>query len=953
MKDSVHWIKGIFTVLALGLFVLFFVGQVVLPSDQPEDGAVCEELPYESLTESDDGNKAVVIFRLPDVIPDGANAFYIRGRNMTVYVGGEVRREYHTADRVVGTKTAEVWIDVPLSSADAGKTIEADMITEGGIIYTSYLCNRFGFWKVMIRNYGGEILVALFAFFLSIMTIIVCIILRIRYRRAVPLMDLGFGVCLASTWVMVNSMFRQFVFPSISLAGDLPFVVIMLIPGPFLFYSNANQQGRYKKFYLVTLLINLVDIVFCAGVHILKIKDISSVFNYIAVTCFISIITIAVTTILDVKKGLTKNYRFATIGMMCAVASGAVQIVMYFNRSGVFSGVVLALGLTLLLIFSIVDAVRDFRRLSVEKTEAVSSNKAKDVFLANMSHEIRTPINAILGMDEMIYRESTEDKIKEYSLDVRNAGRNLLDIINDILDFSKIESGKLDIVPIEYDLRSMIHDIAVMIRLRAADKGLEFHMEIDPNLPTLLEGDVIRVRQVIVNLLTNAVKYTEEGGFTWRLRGRKIRSDELDKNGGERANSDNEYLLSCEVEDTGIGMKPEDLETLFDRYSRMDREKNYNVEGTGLGMAITSQLLGLMGTKLDVESEYGIGSIFSFDLVQKVVDSEPIGDVTELSSADYMDEEEQTGLYIGDVKILVVDDQEMNRRVFKSLLKSSGAEIDEAESGQMCLDMTAEKEYDMVFLDHMMPEMDGMETLRHLKEDGTVLGTPTYVSLTANAVSGAEEKYREAGFDDYLTKPILPDRLEDIIRKWNPEAVANGAESKGRMKDGVADVLVDEGNANNDNAEQSNEKNINQNNDQKKLEELRAQLEAVPEIDIDYAMRFYGGFEEMVESIEDFKDIGRDEEVTLEDMAADLEDVYALASSEDELPESVVAALDKLRTQVHAMKTMAKYVGAVTLAGVAQFLEDKARAQDAEAVLELTPYFLDEWARYGEIFDDL
>ena len=199
----------------------------------------------------------------------------------------------------------------------------------------------------------------------------------------------------------------------------------------------------------------------------------------------------------------------------------------------------------------------------------------------------------------------------------------------------------------------------------------------------------------------------------------------------------------------------------------------------------------------------------------------------------------------------------------------------------------------------------------------------------------------------------MPDRLEDIIRKWNPEAVANGAESKGRMKDRVADVLVDEGNANNDNAEQSNEKNINQNNDQKKLEELRAQLEAVPEIDIDYAMRFYGGFEEMVESIEDFKDIGGDEEVTLEDMAADLEDVYALASSEDELPESVVAALDKLRTQVHAMKTMAKYVGAVTLAGVAQFLEDKARAQDAEAVLELTPYFLDEWARYGEIFDDL
>lgn len=398
---------------------------------------------------------------------------------------------------------------------------------------------------------------------------------------------------------------------------------------------------------------------------------------------------------------------------------------------------------------------------------ANSANQAKSAFLSNMSHEIRTPINAVLGMDEMILRESREDTILGYAEDIKRAGASLLSIVNDILDFSKIEAGKMDIIPVEYDLESILNDLVTMIRGRAEAKHLKFILKVDESMPALLYGDEIRIKQVITNILTNAVKYTERGSVTFSI--------------GYKKTGDDTIAFRCSVKDTGIGIKKEELDKLFTAFERLDEKRNRTIEGTGLGMNITQQLLHLMNSHLEVESEYGKGSDFSFELEQKVVRWTPIGDFEKrLSEKKVVHENYQQSFEAPDAHILVVDDTEMNLTVIRGLLKETKLKIDTAESGQQCLDMAEEKDYDLILLDHRMPEMDGVETLKRLRQSQKEsLHTLPVISLTANAVSGAREFYMEAGFQDYLTKPINPEKLEGCLMHYlPPEKVTAVAKEK-------------------------------------------------------------------------------------------------------------------------------------------------------------------------------
>ena len=388
------------------------------------------------------------------------------------------------------------------------------------------------------------------------------------------------------------------------------------------------------------------------------------------------------------------------------------------------------------------------RELKEAAENAINAGKAKNNFLANMSHEIRTPINAVLGMNEMIMRESGEENIVGYAANIQSAGRTLLSIINDILDFSKIESGKMEIIPVEYDVSSMINDIVNMIKARADKKNLKFIAEIDKNIPSVLYGDDVRLRQIITNILTNAVKYTPAGHVRLRMKILRI--------------YDGKIKLEVSVSDTGIGIREEDINKLFMSFQRLDQEKNRNIEGTGLGITIVQRLLNMMDSGLEVSSVYGVGSTFSFVIEQKIINPDPVGDY-ELRMKTALEQSKKDSVHTApDSIVLVVDDNETNLLVAKSLLKRTLVKIDTASSGFECIQKLKTNMYDIVFLDHMMPEMDGIETLQRIKEKQLAVNT-TFIALTANAIHGAKQTYIDAGFDDYLSKPFTGHDIEKCL----------------------------------------------------------------------------------------------------------------------------------------------------------------------------------------------
>ena len=391
------------------------------------------------------------------------------------------------------------------------------------------------------------------------------------------------------------------------------------------------------------------------------------------------------------------------------------------------------------------------RKLKASAEYATSAGKAKSQFLAQMSHEIRTPINAVIGMDEMILREAKEPEILEYATNIQSAGRTLLELINSILDFSKIEEGKMEILPVQYETREMVDYLSNMIEERAVKKGLTFTAKVDETLPKTLFGDDVRIRQVIVNLLTNAVKYTHEGSVTLRISG--------------RVEDDENCWMTVSVEDTGIGIKEEDRSKLFESFQRLDEVQNRNIEGTGLGISIVQGLLTRMDSRLQVESTYGQGSTFFFTIKQKIIDRTPIGTYTQGKRIDAGVRKE--AFHVKDAEILVVDDNEMNLKVVKGLLKLYHVRPDLVSGGRDALGLVRQKRYDLIFLDHMMPGMDGIQTLKKMQEEDLVYDTPV-ICLTANAIAGVREEYLKQGFKDYLSKPIEVKELEAMLEKYLP-----------------------------------------------------------------------------------------------------------------------------------------------------------------------------------------
>lgn len=395
--------------------------------------------------------------------------------------------------------------------------------------------------------------------------------------------------------------------------------------------------------------------------------------------------------------------------------------------------------------------------LEMKCYEAREATKSKSDFLANMSHEIRTPINSVLGMNEMILRECEDPQIRTYATNVKTSGRMLLSLINDILDFSKIESGEMEIVSNTYDLREILANASQLVETRLQGKEVSFVIETNRAMPRQLFGDKNRVQQVLVNILTNAAKYTLEGNIT-------LKTDFVWVSESNQSTIE----LRFEVRDTGIGIKKEDLEKLFHSFQRVDEKNNRNIEGTGLGLVITKSLLDCMNGRIDVESEYGVGSVFTLYIPQKVIDKTPIGD-SEMKKITAKSGRYQESFHAPEAKVLIVDDNRVNIKVIEGLLKKTWVQITAVESGEECLTIVEKEHFDLILMDHLMPGLDGIETLhRMLDNEEQMCRNVPVIALTANAMQGVREMYLENGFSDYLMKPVNSDELEKMLIKYLP-----------------------------------------------------------------------------------------------------------------------------------------------------------------------------------------
>ena len=520
--------------------------------------------------------------------------------------------------------------------------------------------------------------------------------------------------------------------------------------------------------------------------------------------------------------------------------------------------------------------------------EAEIANHSKSNFLANMSHEIRTPINTVLGMDEMILRETREDNTRSLAQDIRTSTESLLEIVNEILDFSRIESGKMELMADDYELCDVLHDTVTVFGLRAKEKGLYLHIHVDEKLPAMYRGDSLRLRQIINNIMSNAIKYTREGCINFSVTGHQEEDSEV---------------LHFEIEDTGAGIREEDLHRLFEAFERIDEKTNRNIEGTGLGMAITANLLHMMDSNLQVRSVYGQGSTFYFDLKQRVKDWTPIGhfQVKDKKNADNSREQHFTFL-APNVHVLLVDDNAMNRKVFCKLLKHTQIQIDEVDNGFTCLEMVKKRHYDIVFLDHMMPELDGVETFSYMQsmQENRCKDTPVIV-LTANAIIGAKEQYMQIGFTDYLSKPIDSHRLENLI----VEQLA------------LHNIHVEPIELSGNNSEVYGEKN----------HEALQELPQVEGFDWEYGLLHFLNAQMLWESVEDFYN-------GCESAVAELDLLYQDISG----PKGI----DAYRIKVHALKSNLALIGAMQASALAGILEYAARDGKEERLRHLHGVLMEE-----------
>ncbi|MBO4900225.1 MAG: response regulator [Lachnospiraceae bacterium] len=767
-------IRLVMMILIAGVAVFYIYGQFFVKHPQllderveeytnpwyytDEKGVTTECYAPTSFTINNTGTLTVYTV-LPDDLELGSVFFFRTGKSVKVYIDDELREEYHISYSEFGRNVKAIWLKTTLRPEDSGKTltiVKEDYPYKYVSITESYIGNRMGFLHTVLNDNKIIIVVAFTLIILGTIILLMCIAYRFIIRREFALWYLSIGVLAGAWWIVLDNFLYPFFFNNYFIDGVVEYMLAMLMPFPFISYLNLMQERAHQTVFNISNIALIINFGVMTSLHFTDICafDLSMLYSniIIAIVACICLYTI----IDDIIRHRTNEYPLIISGFGFLVLMAVIELIHINSRVHTNDGIFIAIGLMVLLGCAIVHEIYTFSRLKVKTAQAEESNRAKSEFLANMSHEIRTPINAIVGMNELILREDIPDDARGYALNVKDASKALLDIINDILDFSKIEQGKMEIVEDEYDTGELINGVVNMISVKADEKQLSLIPEISHELPRKLKGDEKRIREVMINLLNNAVKYTPEGSVRFAV--------------SHSVTGSGQAELHIDVKDTGIGIREEDMPRLFKQFERLDLGVNKGVEGSGLGLAITSSLVRLMGGTIECESTYGEGTEFKVTLPQVIMDSSPVGDIAKYSYA-RSEEEDSPGVAFmcPDARVLVVDDNALNLKVAARYLDTVQAQVFTCKSGREMLDLITKEKYDCILLDHMMPEMDGIETLAKAKQmpDNLNRDTPV-IALTANAINGAKEMYLDNGFTDYISKPMTLNEMTEVLSKYLP-----------------------------------------------------------------------------------------------------------------------------------------------------------------------------------------
>ena len=764
-------IFNISTILLAIYMVFVFVG---MPNEKDEEEYDCRYFESEWYRIMDDGERVLVEVpgridvpwgdvvtlstTLPSDIKNGQSlCFRPIWQDVDIYVDGELRVSYNTKDtRIIGKLSAMRFLFLDLSEEDSGKEMIYKFSSDSkysGRTFDVKFGDRASIWFSVVEESGFKTIVSICLTFIALFSIFICLVLRVIYKKQLSLIYLAWTIFFCAFWMLSETDFRQIFVRNISGLSNLTYVCLLLIPFPIMAYVNDVQNSYYEKIYRLLMIMSDVILVLSVGLQLLNIRQFVSMLPLIHAGLIISIVCLIVTITIDIFTKRIKDYLFVGIGVYGMLFTGVIEMLFYYTKKVTSLGAFLGLGLMFLFVMAIIKTGQDLLKTEKNKQQAITAKEAQSQFLANMSHEIRTPINAIIGMNEMILRESNNPAIEEYATNIQNASQMLLGLINDVLDFSKIESRRLELIEDTYELASLIQNSMLLTKSRVGTKPIEVRMDVDNRIPSKLRGDELRLKQVLVNILSNAVKYTNEGSVTLKVTYREINREIL--------------VLVFQIIDTGIGIKEEDMEKIFDSFKRLELEKNRTVQGSGLGLNIAKQLVEQMSGSIEVESVYGSGSTFTIMVPQTVIDWQPVGNLQKSRSR----EKEKKALFTApDASVLVVDDNNMNLKLMKGLLKRTMVQVDLAGGGKESLELMKNKKYDIIFMDHMMPEMDGVEALRILRNDESNPNRDTVViALTANAVAGCREEYLHYGFNDYFSKPIQAGKLELMMTHYLPQ----------------------------------------------------------------------------------------------------------------------------------------------------------------------------------------
>lgn len=711
------------------------------------------------------------------VLDDKFLCFRVRASVVNIYVNDELWEKKSFSDKNVAYGSSVYkFYQIPVKGLYPGDKITIEFVhNDNGNYVVQFLSlgNRYSITSYVNTKCGMVVAIVGFSLLLISLTILI-------YYSAVML---GRIEGYKSLWFIIAFLMTGLVY-LLTDCGILDLwlhksvvlywtnaISFILMPIPLLVYIKRTFYPESKR-YDILIAINHILLIGSITEYILHAFDLMKASLYVYLIMLIAVIS-ALLCMFTREKKPQKEVVLGSVVIGIATLEGLIAYL-----KGDSTGMSKLFG-TALFVFSLCMLVytvgtgskkrkeKDeemMRILANEKEAAELANKSKTRFLSHMSHEIRTPLNAVLGMNELIMRETKEENIRKYSYNIQNAGKTLLGLINDVLDFTKIDTGKMETVEVEYSLSSMMHDVMSMMRDRIQDKGLELRIDVDSKVPDGLLGDEIRIKQVLINLLTNAIKYTKNGWIQIKIWHEERPDIDINDLTVKKV-----IQLFLEVSDSGIGIKEEELPRLFHDFERLDKLKNRSIEGSGLGLNITAGLVNIMGGDIQVESEYGKGSRFWINITQKVIGDIPIGDFNSRirQTEPNLDGSDMTIVSFSGKKVLTVDDNEMNLEVISSILEMMDLEVHRANSGVEALEMIETEKYDIIITDDMMPGMSGTELMQTVKDRPMCVNVTTpMVVLTANAVMGVVDEYIGKGFQGYLSKPIDVEQLQKILKEY-------------------------------------------------------------------------------------------------------------------------------------------------------------------------------------------